>query len=301
MLRVPRRDDPDRVGQELLFVHVTPDDRSAAPNGERDAHARFGVNARDSHESVHERLLPRIGVNPRQATDLTVGLHDIDDAAVGQRHDGEPRDLGERRLVVERRSERDARLGQGRAPLFRPPRVRHVTEDQDGAADALATFDADGGTAVGDAADVTVAVDDGQVLGELDGHTLAERSGGRVRRGGTGLLVHGAEDLDERTADGPVTGTSRDPFGFRVDEGDDALRVRRDDAVADALERGCEALLALLGAPHVTHTLQARREHLGDRDDELALARREPHRALVDEVHRAQHVLAGHQGHRREA
>ncbi len=269
------------------FGDVAPEDRATTPDGERCA-------------LVHERRLRCIGVNPRQTADAAVGLDHVEEAPVGQGHDRAPRDLRQRRLVVERRREHDTRLRDERAPLFRSPCLGHVAEDQDGAADSPATGAPDGRAAVGDAVHAALEVDESRLVGKPNRDALAKRSPDRVLHGAPRLPADGSEDLDDGTTDRPVAGARRESLRFGVDEGHDALGVRRDDGVPDALQRGREALLALLRAPHVAHALEARGQDFRDRGDELALGRREPDGSFVDEVQRAQHAVPRHERHRRD-
>ncbi len=72
-------------------------------------------------EHLHgEPDLRRVDVRHRQALDLPA-FDDVDGAPVGEARDREPRNRGERLLVVERRREQRAGLGEERDPLLRLP------------------------------------------------------------------------------------------------------------------------------------------------------------------------------------
>src|SRR5688500_5131062 len=78
---------------------------------------------------VQQRLLLRIGMRDAQALDRAVPVEDVDGAEVGERRHGELGEVGERRVIVERRAEHPARvrekfratllgLGRGSASLL---------------------------------------------------------------------------------------------------------------------------------------------------------------------------------------
>jgi hypothetical protein len=151
------------------------------------------------------------------------------------------------------------------------PAVGDVVEDEDDA-DRPPVPVFDGGGAVVDGGLAPVARDEHGVVGEPDRHALAQD----LRHGALDLLarllVEDAEDLRERAAPRLAGRPAGEPLGDRVEEGDAARGVGRDDGVADAGERGRERLLAaprvLLGTPAPPRQVD---EHRGDEQEERGL------------------------------
>jgi hypothetical protein len=93
--------------------------RLAAPDHRRDTARGVGVGRVARDELARQRLLLGLAVRDRHHPDRAVGLLDVDDAPVGQERHGEPRQLVQRRLAVERALQRRAGVGHElRAPLL---------------------------------------------------------------------------------------------------------------------------------------------------------------------------------------
>ena len=140
--------------------------------------------------------------------------------------------------------------------LFRASLLGDVPKDEHGPARGAARI-ADGCAAVRDRPFAAVTRDERGVIGEPDDHALGQHAADRVGCLRAGVLVDDVEHLLDRAANRFLLRPPGQPLGDGVDSGDPGALVGGQHRVADAVERGGEALLALsncfLRVPVVGH------------------------------------------------
>ena len=127
--------------------------------------------------------------------------------------------------------------------LLRAPLRRDVAEDQH-AARRHAALVLDRRGAVVDRALAAVAADQDGVVREADDDAFAQRALGRILDGSRVVLV---DDPEHRASAWPTASLTpaRQRLGDRVQIGDAAVDIRRDDGVADAAQSHAQQLPAL--------------------------------------------------------
>ena len=128
----------------------------------------------------------------------------------------------------------------GLLPFAAAP-LSDVAEDQDDAYDVMA-LGHDRGRAVVDGNLVTILRDQHRVVGESGDHAVAEHALNGILDWLLGLFVHDDEHVRERAAGRFGRRPTGQRFSDRVEARDAALRIGRDDPIANARERHLQAL-----------------------------------------------------------
>jgi hypothetical protein len=205
------------------------------------------------------------------------GLDQIHCAPIGQTRHGEACDGGERRLVIERRYQRFARLRQKFVLIFVPLQFGDIAEDQDDA-NHLSGFVANWGSAVVDRNFWAGLGQQHGVVGQADDFALAQHFADWALDDGPRALRNDVKNRIQGLPDGFRFVPPREPFGDWVQKGHFAEVVSGDHGVPDAAQRGAEPAPSLLLGFGAGRSQQCLRALVGERVDEGALVLRKPSR-----------------------